>query len=229
MTDAIPAVASRWLTRYCPRGQPPTSVQLTMTGRIKLKGWLPFAATQWIDARSGFVWAARVGRWPLAIRGSDRYVDGAGAMDWKLWGRRTVVSESGADVTRSAAWRFAAEALTVLPMGSADVTWHDGPSDDVVTALRELGDEQTRMDLRIDRDGRLLTVSGSRWGNPLGKPFGYYPFGVDLEAEMTRDGITVPSAFTASWFHGTPEQAAGKFFRATITELRFGAELPSGS
>jgi hypothetical protein len=58
------------------------------------------------------------------------------------------------------------------------------------------------------------------------RPFGYYPFGVDFQAEITRDGITVPSAFTASWFYGTPEQDAGEFFRATISDVRFGADRP---
>lgn len=228
MCDPAPAAMNRWLTRCYPDGERPTTVELRMTGRIKLKGWLPFSATQVIDARRGFVWAARVGRWPLVIRGSDRYLDGAGAMDWKLWGRRTVVAESGVDVTRSAAWRLAAEALTWLPLGSDDVTWQAGPVADVVTARRTVGDEDTQVDLHIDADGRLVSVAGPRWGNPLGRPFGYYPFGVDLLAETTVDGITVPSAFTASWFYGTPDQHAGEFFRSTISAVRFGAELPPG-
>lgn len=69
-------------------------------------------------------------------------------------------------------------------------------------------------------------MSGPRWGNPLGKPFGYYRFGVDVHAETTSAGVTVPAAFTASWFHGEPGQAAGEFLRAEIADVRFGAERP---
>ena len=195
-----------------------------MAGRIKLRIWLPFVATQSIDTRRGFVWAARVGRWPLTISGSDRYLDGAGAMDWNLWGRRRLVAASGSDVTRSAAWRFAAEALTWLPGKSPDVTWRAGPSRDVATAVRQVGSESACIDLRTAPDGRLVSVTGPRWGNPLGRPFGYYPFGVDLHAETTSGGVTVPSAFTARWFPDGPDQAAGEFLRATITDVHFGAD-----
>jgi len=217
----------RWLSHYCPAGPGPGSVRLSMVGRIKLRVWLPFVATQWIDAQRGFVWRARVGRWPLVISGSDRYVHGAGEMDWQVWGRWRLVTASGADVTRSAAWRFAAEALAWLPTGSADVTWRPGPSGDVVTAVRRVGGEATRVEMRIADDGRLVSVTGPRWGNPLGKPFGYYPFGVDFHAETSIEEIMLPSAFTASWFHSEPDQPAGEFFRARITEVRFGESGPA--
>jgi hypothetical protein len=216
----------RWLAHCCPAGHRPTSVRLSMTGRIKLRVWLPFVATQWIDTRRGFVWHARVGRWRVVISGSDRYLHGVGATDWKLWGRRELVAASGSDVTRSAAWRFAAEALTWLPSGCGDVSWREGPSDAGVIAIRQVGDEAAHMNLTIAGDGRLMSVTGPRWGNPLGNPFGYYPFGVDFHAETTSEGITVPSAFTARWFHGEPEQSAGEFFHARITEVRFGVAGP---
>lgn len=216
----------RWLAHYSPDGQRPTNVRLSMTGRIKLGAWLPFVASQWIDAQRGFVWAARVGRRPLVISGSDQFLDGSGAMDWKFWGRVRLVAASGPDVTRSAAWRFAAEALSWLPSGSSDVTWPEATFGEGITAVRRLGDEAVHIELSIADDGRLISASGPRWGNPLGKPFGYYPFGVDIHAEITRAGITVPSAFTASWFHGEQEQAAGEFFRAVISDVRFGEGLP---
>lgn len=222
MTPA--SARERWLARYSRDGQHPTTVRLAMTGRIKLRAWFPFVASQWIDAQRGFVWAARVGRRPLVISGVDQFLDGSGAMDWRFWGRWRLVAASGPDVTRSAAWRFAAEALTWLPAGTSDVTWQEVASGDSITAVRQLGDEAVRIELRIAEDGRLVSASGLRWGNPLDKPFGYYPFGVDIHAEITRAGITVPSAFTASWFHGEPEQAAGEFFRAVISDVRFGEE-----
>jgi hypothetical protein len=215
--------AERWLARACPEGSAPASAVLTMTGQIKLKQWLPFTATQWIDVKRGFVWAARVVRWPLVISGSDRYVASAGAMSWRLWGIVPVMRASGPDVTRSAAWRFFAESLAWLPGPRPDVQWSAaGP--DAIVAEAGSGPDAPRVTLRLADDGRVLSLSGPRWGNPLGRPYGYYDFGVDVLEEMTVNGRTVPSRVRASWGWGQPWQAEGEFFRADISEIRFDAK-----
>lgn len=90
------------------------------------------------------------------ISGSDRYLDDSGAMSWKIWGRVPLIGASGPDVTRSAAWRFAAEALTWLPPGTADLTWTEETSADRITAVRQLGDEATRIELTVDESGRVV-------------------------------------------------------------------------
>jgi hypothetical protein len=85
-----------------------TSARLRMRGHIKVGRWLPFRAHQVLSPHRGFIWTARAAG---VIAGSDRYVDGAGGMDWKLAGLVTVAHAHGADVSRSAAGRAAAEAI----------------------------------------------------------------------------------------------------------------------
>ena len=58
----------------------------------------------------GTVWRANVAR---IISGSDRFVDGEGVMDWRLFGRLPVVHASGPDVSRSSAERAAGESIWV--------------------------------------------------------------------------------------------------------------------
>jgi hypothetical protein len=43
----------------------------------------------------------------------------------------------------------------------------------------------------------------------------YFPFGADIHAERSFDGIAAPSRLTAGWSHGTPQWAP--FFEAEVT------------
>jgi hypothetical protein len=82
--DCLPEPARRHLTQTIALGTPlATSARLRMRGQIRIGRWLPFRARQVLDPHHGFVWAARTAG---VITGSDRYVDGAGGMDWKLAG-----------------------------------------------------------------------------------------------------------------------------------------------
>jgi hypothetical protein len=196
-----------------------------MTGQLRLKGWLPFSGAESIDAQHGFVWTARVGRGPLVVTGSDHFLGGVGAMDWRLWGRVPLAVASGPDVTRSAAWRFAAEALTWLPRVAADQAWCPGPRAGEAIADVRVGCNRAEVLVEVDADGRLAAVSGPRWGNPIGLPFGEYPFRVEFLDEIQVCGITLPSEFRACWGYGTSWQRRGEFFRARISDVAFGAEI----
>jgi hypothetical protein len=61
----------------------------------------------------------------------------------------------------------------------------------------------------------------SRWGNPDGKAFGRYPFGVSVAEERTFQGVTIPAVLHAGWWHGTERQQEGEFFRAHIGSATF--------
>ncbi len=192
-----------------------------MTGHIRVGTWLPFRAEQWIDAADGFCWSARAGRVPLTIAGSDRFEHGAGLQDWRLWGLVPVLQARGGDVTRSAAWRWAAEALVWLPGRWDTAVWQPDRRPGRLTAVVATPVERVTVTAHLDDDGRVLAVGGPRWGNPLGKPPGYYPFGVTFRAEWTFDGVTVPSGLTAGWGCGTDWADRGEFFRADITAARW--------
>jgi hypothetical protein len=107
--DGLPEPVRRHLGLAIAPGTPlATSARLRMRGSIKVGRWLPFRARQVLSPRDGFVWAGRAA-WLIA--GSDRYLDGAGALEWKLAGLVTVARAEGADVARSAAGRAGAEGI----------------------------------------------------------------------------------------------------------------------
>jgi hypothetical protein len=88
--------------------RPGTAARLKMRGEIKLGQWYPFRAEQ-VLTEAGFVWAATVSVWGVPIVGSDEFVDGKGAMRWKLLGLIPVAVAVGPDVSRSAEGRMKAE------------------------------------------------------------------------------------------------------------------------
>src|SRR3954468_5323365 len=70
-------------------------VRMVMSGRIKVRLWLPFTAEQTVDGRS-FTWRASVGRGPLTpLRVLDRYADAAGSTEGRLLGCVNPISRRG--------------------------------------------------------------------------------------------------------------------------------------
>jgi hypothetical protein len=218
--DGLPEPARRHLAQAIAEGTPlATSARLRMRGHIKLGRWLPFRARQILDPHNGFIWAARTAG---VITGSDRYLDGASGQDWKLAGLITVMHADGPDVSRSAAGRAGAEAIWVptalLPRFG--VRWTAaGP--DQVTASYHIGEVPVEARYRIDADGRLLTFSFDRWGDPDNSgTWDWHPFGGEITGWRSFDGVTIPSAGRAGWFFGTDRWPSGEFFRYQITDLR---------
>lgn len=217
----LPEPVQRWLTHAIRPGTPLwSSVELTMHGEIRLGRWRPFRARQILAPSHGFIWAATTRVAGLRVAGFDRYSSDSGEMRWRLLDQVPVQSAHGADVTRSAAGRLAAEGLTFVPTSFAQAAW-SADDTDTATAVVTVGDGQETVRLRVDASGRLCAVQLDRWGNPSGQPFGRYPFGVTLLSERAFDGITIPTTLTAGWWHGTDRQGEGEFFRATVTAAVF--------
>jgi hypothetical protein len=218
--DGLPEPVRRHLGQAIAPGTPlATSARLRMRGSIKVGRWLPFRARQVLSPQGGFVWAARAA-WLIA--GSDRYLDGAGALEWKLAGLVTVARAEGADVARSAAGRAGAEGIwlptALLPRFG--VRWA-APAADRVTAAFTVGEAPLELELRLDAAGRVVSLAFDRWGDPGGDgAFGWHRFGGEVTGHASFGGLTIPSAGRLGWFWGTDRWEEGEFFRYRITELQ---------
>ncbi|WP_231611070.1 DUF6544 family protein [Rhodococcus sp. CX] len=216
----LPSAAQQWLTHALEPGVPlARAVHLTMRGHIKLGSWRPFRAAQILAPGVGFVWAATARVAGLPILGYDRYTDGRGEMNWKLGGLVPVMAAATTDVDTSAAGRLASEFIFV-PTTFRSATWHEAGTGSALATWR-LGRHTETVCLELAGNGRLGTIHLDRWGNPNGEPFGRYPFGVDIEAESSFGGITIPSRFRAGWWWGTNRWPEGEFFRAEISAAVF--------
>lgn len=196
------------------------SARIIMRGRIKLRRWMPFRATEVVAPHHGFVWRARVAGGLFS--GSDRFVDGEGGMDWRLAGLIPVVQASGDDVSRSAAARAGGEAAWVPTalVPQAGVTW-SAPADDVIVAAFTVGGVPIELQQHIDATGRVLSVVFDRWGDPDETgTWGWHRFGGELWAMRSFKGLTIPTAGRMGWHYGTDRWPEGEFFRFEITDLR---------
>ena len=193
-----------------------------MHGEIKLQRWLPFRAEQVICWPRGMIWRASTRLHGTPIRGSDRIVDGAGAMRWRLFGILPVMVASGPDITRSAAGRLAAESVW-LPsvLCGPDVSWVASDPSHARAAFTVQG-HKTALDLTIDDRGRLEAIQLQRWGNPDNTEFREIAFGGVVDAEGSFGDYTIPTRLRIGWHFGTSGfESDGEFFRATIDDATY--------
>lgn len=221
MLAGLPEPARRYLRYAIAPGTPlARSARLTMHGTLRLSPGgdpLPMRAEQVLAPPAGFVWRARVGRGLLRFRGFDRYGHGAGAMRWWMLGLLPVVRVDGTDVTRSAAGRLAGESVLVpaalLPGHGA--AW-EAVDDSTARVRMDVGGEPVVTTLRIGADGRLRHASIQRWRDAAS---GYVRFDVELSAERTFGGYTVPTHLRAGWRLGEPDEFP--FFDAMLDTVEY--------
>ncbi len=220
MVADLPEPAQRYLTHSIAAGTPLwKSVQVSMVGQIKLGSWHPFTAGQVIAPGRGYIWAARTRLFGVPVVGYDRLSAGTAEMRWRLLDVLPVITARGSDTACSAAGRLASE-IVMIPTGFPSALWSaTGP--DTAVAVWGTAVEEQRVELNLGPGGQLQDLLIQRWGNPDGRPFGRYPFGVTVEDERTDGGITTPAAVRAGWWHGTERQRDGEFFRAQITRVTF--------
>ncbi len=221
----LPEAARRYLGHaIAPGTKLASAVRLQMHGEIKLKEWIPFKAAQVICWERGLIWSATA--WMngfLPIVGSDRIIDGIGAMQWKLLGLFPVMTASDPDITRSAIGRLQSESVCLPSVFCRDdVSWasiDSWPLDSRLHSSFVVQGERAELDLTIGQTGRLKTFKLPRWGNPDGTESHYVDFGGILEEEGTFGGYTIPTRLRIGWYFGTERfESEGEFFRATIDD-----------
>jgi hypothetical protein len=217
----LPEPVRRYLTHAIAPGTPLwQSVEVSMVGHIKIGAWRRFTATQVVAQPRGYIWAANARLFGIPVMGYDRLSGGTGEMRWRLLDLVPVVSTDGPDMARSAAGRLASE-IALIPTAFGSATWTGGDRPDTAVASWGAGDHEERVELHVGPAGQLRDVLMQRWGNPDGRPFARYPFGVTVDGERTDAGVTLPATVRAGWWRGTDRQDAGEFFRARITKVTF--------
>lgn len=214
----LPEAARRYLEHAIASGtRLASAVRLQMHGEIKLKNWLPFKAEQVICWERGLIWSATAWMNGLPIVGSDRLIDGVGAMQWKILGLFPVMTASGSDITRSGVGRLQAESMWLPSVFCGDeVSWKTMDSSHLQASFVVEG-ESAKLDLTFDQRGQIKTVKLPRWGNPEGAESHYVDFGGIVEKEGTFCGYTIPTDLRVGWYFGSDRfEAEGEFFHCTI-------------
>jgi hypothetical protein len=138
-----------------------------------------------------------------------------------LLGLIPVMRAEGPDLSRSAAGRCAGEALwlptALLPRFG--VTWL-ATDESHLTARYSLDDNEFELRYQLDGNAHVQSVVFDRWGDPdQSGTWAPHPFGLEVTACASFDGLTVPHVGRVGWFHGTDRWPDGEFFRYEITDL----------
>ena len=223
LLSRLPEGVRRYLQHAISNGAPLASaVRLRMHGEIKLKTWSSFSAEEVIYWDHGMVWRATARIRGIRIFGGDSFVDGRGAMRWKLFGIIPVVNASDPDITRSAAGRANIESIW-LPsvLAHSQIGWEQRAPLHAHARFIAHG-ETAEIDYVTDQQGRLKSVNMPRWGNPGGSQWGYYNCGGFVEKEGTFGPYTIPIRMRVGWYFGTERfESEGEFFRVTIENATY--------
>ncbi len=222
--DDLPESARRYLRHALAPGVGLSlAARLRMHGTIRLgEAWHRFEAEQVLRWDRGFVWRAGVHKGVTPVTGSDRWLDGEGAMRWKLLGVVPVLKADGPDITRSAAGRLHIESMWVpgVFLGPG-VRWVEGDASHARATIAAHS-EASSLELRLDDEGSVLSATMPRWGNPEGAAFHYADFGAFVDDERTFDGVTVPTTLRVGWFFGTERfERDGEFLRVRVDHIEF--------
>ena len=217
----LPERVQAYLCHAIAEGTPlATSIRLRMSGEIKVKGWLPFHATQVLTYGAGFIWRAKAHMGVISMSGFDQLADGQGQMDWKLFGLIPFISVDGKDITRAAEGRMAVECMWIPGfLASPAVTWTEDGSK--ITAHFPLGGSAASVALELLPNGQPTSCLIMRWGSVNKESFRYMPFGGTIEEEATFGGFTIPSKLSVGWNFGNEKYAEGEFFRCRVEGAEF--------
>jgi hypothetical protein len=163
------------------------------------------------------------------LRVTDRYADGVGRTEGRLFGRFTLFAAEDHDTARSAAARAAMESVVFAPssvLPDRGVTWR-AETDHVIVARFDLAPEHPEVRLCIDDQGAQRAVTAQRWGNTGTKTFQYIPFGGDIHAERRFGDFVLPSHATVGWWFGTARYKP--FFEAFIDDVDGHGSTPPGA
>lgn len=138
-------------------------------------------------------------------------------MRWLLFGLLPFMTATGADVTRSAAGRLAAEFCFVPAVALApQVRWTE-LDQHRATATIDIAGESHNVTVTVSADGTLTRVDVPRWGQPAGNEYAEHRFTALLDGpEAIHDGFTIPSAVRAGWWQCPDHCATEEFIRFTV-------------
>ncbi len=219
----LPEMARQYLEHAIAPNTPLASaVRLQMHGEIKLKKWDPFTAEQVIHRDRGMIWQATVKMKGIPIKGSDRLIDGEGAMQWKILGLIPMITASGADITRSAIGRVQAESMWLPSVFcDRDVAWMTTDASHLQAKFNSYS-QAVELTLGINNLGQPKSIKLQRWGNPAGKEFGNADFGGIVEQEGTFGGYTIPTRLRVGWYYASEKfESEGEFFRVTVDNATY--------
>jgi hypothetical protein len=219
--EQLPEPARRYLRHSIADGAPPArSVELDLTGRIRLGRWWHYDARQRLNAFDGYRWEETASVAGFSIRGCDLLDNGVADVHHVAFGHVPVVSMAGPDVTRSSYARLACE-LVYTPAAFLDprLTWDQLGWNTAVVSIPIPG-ERLNVTLSIGEEGELLSVRCLRWAKVGLEPWTLHRFYVEVLSEACTSGLTYPQRVRVGYSGSELPWPKGAFLEQTVVAYR---------
>jgi hypothetical protein len=221
----LPALVRRYLDHALPQTESvPRQVRITQVGEMRQKPggrWLRFeAAEEFAVETVGFSWRARFPVAPLlSLRVLDRYAEGEGTLEARLWGLVPVVRSRGPETAEGEALRYLAE-LPWVPHAMAanrELEWRE-IGERSIEVSTTLSSTRVCVQLEFDVAGDIVTASAERARLDNGKPVRTPWVGAFSDFEVVG-GVRIPTQGQVRW-----ELPDGPFlyWRGRVTSLGTG-------
>jgi hypothetical protein len=200
----LPAPVQRMLHRAGAVGATmPSTVRLRQRGTFRLREeapWGAFTAEEYFTTDPpGFIWVAAMKPAPLvSIVGRDRFIDGHGNMDIRLWALFRVANASGPEVDQGALLRYLNETMWFPAAAlSRYMTW-DAVDDASARATMSYAGATVRATFFIDPVGRLTNVVADRYRYTAGS-YSLDRWSTPIFEYGEWNGIFVPTGGEGVW------------------------------
>jgi len=201
----LPYPVKTWIIKSGAIGKPysqycKVSQSIEMKTKQGQNDWLNAKAVQYFNfIKPSFIWKINMDVFPLInVLGKDKFVDGKGSMQIKLFGLVNMVDETGEKIDEASLTRFLAE-MSWFPstMINPYINWE---YIDSLSALAKMDYKGTKGEAMyyFDKTGSLIKIIANRYmsNEPNSKKKVWQ---IEFKDEKDFSGTTLPSMSEVSW------------------------------
>jgi hypothetical protein len=221
----LPHPVARYFRHSVPGDRPTArTVDVDLIGEARARPdaeWTRFAARHRICPGRGYLCQTRLeGIGPIAAEGAEYLCRGVAGADYCLGGWLPLVRACGEDWLRVASERLAVESfwLPCSTLPDRGVSWR-ALDEYHATAVFPAAAGHASVNVTIDGQGALVTLSMLRWRRSEDGVDHKAPFGMLFSDEARFDGYALPRRAVAIWDYGT--DAAFECARLELEAARF--------
>ena len=201
----LPEPVKRWLEVSGVVGKEKIhSVWLKQTAKMKMKpeqgNWNDATAEQYFTVQNpAFVWKVKMNMPPfLKITGRDKFVDGKGEMQIKMFSTISIVNEKGSKMNEGTLQRYLGE-IVWFPSAALSpfITWEAIDSNSAKATMDYKGTKGFGI-FHFNENGDFIRYNALRFkGNKVDAE--RYEWVIDVREHAVMNGIKIPVKMTATW------------------------------
>jgi len=225
----LPEPVKRWLEVSGVVGKEKiNSVWLKQKAKMKMKpeqeNWNDATAEQYFTVQNpAFIWKVKMKMLPfIKIAGRDKFVDGKGEMQIKMFSLLNIVNEKGSKMDEGTLQRYLGE-MVWFPSAALSpfITWEAIDNRSAKAKMDYQGTKGSGT-FHFNENGDFIRYSALRFkGNEVDAE--RYEWVIDVREHAVKNGIKIPVKMTATW---KLDEGDWTWLDLEITEITYNVDTP---